>query len=65
MQINNFNFLKKLLILYIFWLCWVFRGAQAFSLVVESGVYSKVAVSRLPIVLVSLVAQGSRELGLQ
>ena len=62
---KQFQFFKKIIDLYIFWLCWVSRAAQAFSLVVESGVYSIVAVSRLPIVLLSLVAQGSRVLGLQ
>ena len=64
MQINNINSFKKYLFIY-FWLCWVFGAAQAFSLAVESGVYSGVAVSSLLIVVASLVAQGSRVLGLQ
>ena len=39
------------------WLCWAFVAAQAFSLVVTSGVCSLVVVRGLLIVLASLAAE--------
>ena len=39
-----------------FWLCWVFIAAQGLSLVAASGGYFLVGVSRLLIVVASLVA---------
>ena len=50
------NNLKKIIILFIYWLCWVSSCAN-FSLVVASRVYSLIAVCRLLLVVASLVAE--------
>ena len=47
------------LILFYFWLCWVLVSVLGLSLVVVSGVCSPVAVPRLLIAVVSLVAEYS------
>ena len=51
MASEAFKFLKFYLYIYIFWLCWVFIAVWAFSLVVASGVNSKVVVCRLLIAM--------------
>ena len=41
----------------LLWLCWVFIAAWVFSLVAASRGYSLVAVSRLLIVVASIIAE--------
>ena len=46
-----------ILLIYLFWLCWVFVAAHRFSPVAESGGFSLVAACRLLIVVASLVVE--------
>ena len=58
MSQDIYFFFKKLFIelLIYFWLCWVFFAAHGLSLVVVSGAYSPVVMSRLLLAVASLIA---------